>query len=120
MTLYSCLLFWSIMNGIDPSLTKAVISVESNGNPFALGKSGDSGLMQIRHKYVPESQLQLFQSCTNIMRGTALLRTAREKCKHTLDRTFVVCYNLGVAGGSRLKYPKKWRYYVKVTGAMND
>lgn len=106
------------MNGINPAVTNAVISVESKGNPFALGRHGDSGLMQIRHKYVPESQSQLFQSCTNVMRGTALLKQAREKCKHTVDNTFVVCYNLGTTGGSRLRFPKKWNYYVKVTREM--
>lgn len=118
MVLQSCILFWSLINGIDPSVTEAVIKVESNYNQFALGKHGDSGLMQIRHKYVPETKLQLFNSCTNVMRGTELLRKAKEKCKHTVDNTFVVCYNLGITGGSKLRYPKKWRYYTKIKGEI--
>lgn len=115
MSLQGCILFWSLFHGVDPAVTKAVISVESNGNPFALGRLGDSGLMQIRHKYVPETQLQLMNSCTNIMRGTQLLAKAKSACKHTVDRTWLVCYNLGITGGSRIRFPKKWNYYKKVT-----
>lgn len=118
MTLTSCILFWSFMNGIPPQITEAVISVESQGNPYAKGSLDDSGLMQIRAKYVPESAQQLYQSCTNVMRGTELLRLAREKCKHTVDNTWLNCYNLGIAGGSKLKYPKKWRYYKKFVGKI--
>jgi hypothetical protein len=118
MVLQSCLLFWSLINGIDPQVTQAVIKVESNYNQMAVGRHGDSGLMQIRHKLVPESQLQLLTSCTNIMRGTDLLRKAKEKCKNCVDITWVNCYNLGARGCQKLKYPKRWRYYVKVTKEM--
>jgi membrane-bound lytic murein transglycosylase MltF len=118
MTLQSCVLFWSLLHGIDPSLTNAVISVESNGNPFALGQTGDSGMMQIRPKFVPETRLQLFQSCTNVMRGTALLSAARKMCKHTVDKTWIVCFNLGVTGGRKIRFPKSQTYYKKVMGKL--
>ncbi len=119
-TLLGCVFFWSAMNGLDHRVTQAIISVESNGNPLALGRLRDSGLMQIRPQFVPYSQKQLLQSCTNIMVGTALLKKAKEKCKHKIDKTWVTCYNLGVRGGSRLKYPKKWAYYVKVTKKLEE
>lgn len=112
--LASCVLFYSFLAGIDPNLTNAVIQVESRGNPFAVGKLDDSGLMQIRHKFVPETQQQLFQGCTNIKRGVALLKQAREKCKHKLDNTWLVCYNLGTKGGAKIRYPSKFIYYKKV------
>lgn len=115
MTLASCILFYSFLNGVDPRITDAVIKVESEGNPFALSRDKkDGGLMQIRHKYVPETKHQLFQSCTNVMRGTALLKQAMQKCKHKANNTWLTCYNLGVAGGSRIRYPKLWPYYRKV------
>lgn len=115
MTLYSCVLFFSMMNGIDPALTQAVIKVESNGNPYALSPDKlDGGLMQVRIKYVPESRLQLFNPCTNIRRGTFLLAQAKKRCKHTIDNMWLVCYNAGVRGGSRLRFPRKFPYYVKV------
>lgn len=115
MTLLSCIYFYSFLNGIDPQITKAVIQVESNGNPYALSKDKhDGGLMQIRKKYVPETMRQLFNPCTNVKRGTALLKQAMDKCKHKAENTWLVCYNVGVAGGNRIRWPKKFPYYKKV------
>lgn len=119
MTLYSCILFYSFMSGIDPALTQAVIKVESNGNPYALSPDKmDGGLMQIRIKYVPETKLQLFQSCTNVQRGVLILKNAKDKCKLCIDKTWVIGYNLGIAGAKRIKHPKKFPYYKKIMGAM--
>ena len=114
----SCVLFYSLLAGIDPRVTQAVIQVESNGNPFALGRNQDSGLMQIRHQFVPETQQQLFQSCTNIRRGVELLKQAREKCKHKLNNTWLVCYNVGIKGGQKIRHPSKFIYYKKVMQEM--
>ena len=116
----SCVIFYSFLAGIDPSITNAVIEVESKGNPFALGKNQDSGLMQIRHQFVPETQQQLFQGCTNIKRGVALLKQAREKCKHKLDNTWLVCFNAGLKGGSKLRYPSSFIYYKKVMSQLKN
>lgn len=116
--LASCVLFYSFLAGIDPTITNAVIQVESRGNPYAIGKLDDSGLMQIRHKFVPETQQQLFQGCTNIMRGVDILKQAKEKCKHKLNKTWLVCYNLGIAGGSKIKHPTRFIYYKKVMKEM--
>ena len=114
MTLFSCVLFYSMLSGVDPEITNAVIKVESDGNPMALGKSGDSGLMQVRHQFVPETQQQLFNPCTNVRRGISLLKKAKDSCKHKLNNTWLVCYNLGLTGGSRIKYPREFIYYKKV------
>jgi soluble lytic murein transglycosylase-like protein len=110
----SCVLFYSLMAGIDPQITHAVIEVESRGNPFAVGKLGDSGLMQVRHQFVPETQQQLFQGCTNIMRGVSLLKQAKDKCVHKLNNTWLTCYNLGIRGGLKIKHPSKFIYYKKI------
>lgn len=120
MTLLSCIYFWSMINGIDPALTKAVIKVESNFNQMAVGSKGDSGLMQVRHKLVPESQLQLFNSCTNVMRGTTILAQAKQKCKHKVDNTWLICFNTGIAGGRKIKNPKKQSYYKKIVAKMEE
>lgn len=114
MTIASCVLFYSLLNGVNPQLTESIIQIESRGNTFALGTQGDSGLMQIRHQFVPETQLQLFNPCTNIRRGVKLLKEAKEKCIHKLNYTWVVCYNLGIRGGKKIKHPKKFPYYLKV------
>lgn len=107
-----------MVNGISPSLTQAVIAVESSGNVFAQGSVGEIGLMQIRPEFVPESPLQLGQSCTNVMVGTAILREMKHKCKHTLDRTFLICYNQGRKSAARIRFPKSQSYYKKVIAKM--
>lgn len=120
MPIYSCVLFYSLLAGVDPTITDAVIKVESNGNPFALGKLGDSGLMQIRHRFVPETQQQLFQGCTNIKRGVELLQKAKNACRHKLNNTWLVCYNAGLKGGSKIKNPTNFIYYKKVMSAIKN
>lgn len=121
MTLYSCLLFWSFMNGLDPRMTQAVISVESNGRVFAVGSShGEIGLLQIRPQFVPETRLQLFQSCTNIMVGTRILGQLKRKCKLCIDKTWVNSYNLGITGARKLRYPTLWKYHKKIVARLEE
>jgi soluble lytic murein transglycosylase-like protein len=118
LTLASCILFYSFLHQVDPQIVSAVIDVESGGNPYALGAAGDSGMMQIRSKYVPETRLQLFNPCTNVRRGVQLLKQAMVRCKHKADMTWIVCYNLGITGGSRIRYPKLFPYYKKMARRM--
>jgi soluble lytic murein transglycosylase-like protein len=120
MTLASCVLFWSFMNGIDPAITKAVIKVESNGNPLAVGQGKDFGLMQVRQKFVPYSKLQLLNSCTNVMIGTQLLAKAKASCKKCIDKTWINAYNLGHSGAKKLKYPRKFAYYRKIAAVLGE
>jgi soluble lytic murein transglycosylase len=111
--MYSCILFFSLLNGIDPVLTQSVIAVESKGDPNAIGSVGERGLMQIRPEFVPETALQLMQPCTNVQRGTQLLSDLKKKYGR-FDNTFVNCYNLGETGCKRIKHPKLFSYYKKV------
>lgn len=120
MNLLSCIIYFSTLNGIDPQLTKAIISVESNWKIEAVNQNEDFGLMQVRKRYVKETKKQLLDPCTNIRVGTEILKQAKERCKHRVDLEFVTCYNLGIAGGSRIKYPRKFPYYTKVLKAFND
>ena len=120
MTLASCVIFYSFLAGISPDVTNAVIQVESRGNPFAVGKLGDSGLMQVRHQFVPETQKQLLQSCTNVKRGVELLKKAKEKCKHKANLTWLTCYNLGHRGAARLRNPSTFIYYKKVMSELKN
>ncbi len=117
-SILSCIYFYSALNGINPQITQAVIKVESNGNARAVGQVGELGLMQVRPEHVPVSRLMLFDPCTNIKYGTAILKRAMNKCKHQLDNTWINCFNLGVRGGSRLKHPKKFLYYKKIVANL--
>ena len=117
--IYSCILFYSLLNGIDPKLTQAIIQVESSGRPYAIGTINEIGLMQIRPEFVPETALQLQQPCTNIMRGTAILADMKANCKHTKDNTWIICYNLGKSKAAKFKHPRLWKYYKKVIAQLN-
>lgn len=114
-TLAACILHFSLLHDINPAVTTAIIKLESNFNPVAVGLVGEVGLMQIRPEYVPETKEELFDPCINVKRGTFLLSQAKKYCKHTVDRTWVNCYNLGMTGGSKLKHPKLFPYYKKFT-----
>lgn len=118
MIIPSCVLFYSLINGINPIITKSIIQIESNGNPYSFGTKDDVGLMQIRSKFVPENEIQLLNPCTNIKRGVQLLKKYKEKCVHRLDNTWVICYNLGISGARKIKYPKKFSYYKKFTSVF--
>lgn len=120
MTIISCIMYFSIINGIDPALTKAVIQVESNWNTKAVNEDKDFGLMQVREKYVKENKKQLMNPCTNVKVGTDILRNAKENCKHKEDNTWVICFNVGVTGGNKIKHPKLFPYYKKVMKAYNE
>jgi soluble lytic murein transglycosylase-like protein len=113
-----CILFFSLLNGIDPAVTTAVVATESSGKPLAVGAGKDYGLMQVRAKHVPWTKLQLLQPCTNIMVGTALLAKAKERCVHKLDKTWLVCYNRGMAGARKVRLPKLDKYYLKIVARL--
>lgn len=100
--------------GIDPNLATAVAIQESSLNPRAVGAVGEIGLFQIRPKYSKFSTEELFNPIINITQGLIMLQFAKKYCKHKVDRTWLVCYNLGVTGGLKIKYPKKFDYYKKV------
>ena len=117
-SLLSCIYFYSALNQIDPRITHAVISVESNWNTQAVGTLNEQGLMQVRPEHVPVSIAQLRDPCTNIKYGTAILKRAMNKCKHQLDNTWVLCFNLGLAGGKKIKHPKKYPYYLKIVSKL--
>lgn len=120
-TLSACIYFWSFLHGVSPQVTEAVIQVESSGKVFAVGKShGEIGLMQIRDKYVPETKLQLFQSCTNVMVGTRILGQLKKECPMCIDKVYVNMYNLGRSGSKKLRYPRLWGYHRKVLLAMEE
>lgn len=98
----------------------AVAKVESRLNPNAVGPLGEIGLMQVRPEYSKFSRDQLFDPTINIQEGLRILSEAKRKCKHKVDKLWLNCYNLGVRGGSRLKYPHKFPYYIKVMNRIAD
>jgi soluble lytic murein transglycosylase-like protein len=95
-------------------LVHSVIQVESSWNTKAVGPQGEVGLMQLVPRYVPVSRERLFNPRENIHYGVKALVWARTHCKHQKDNTFILCYNRGIAGGSRVENPYEDAYYKKV------
>lgn len=103
---------------INPNLALAISKQESSLNPKAVGSVGEVGLFQVRPKYSKFSRKELFNVQINITEGLRMLKFAKDHCKHQLDFTWIICYNLGVTGGSKVRYPKKFEYYKKVMGRL--
>jgi soluble lytic murein transglycosylase-like protein len=108
------------MNGVHPQLTQAVVSIESSGNPFAVGAVKEVGLMQIRPEFSRFSRKQLLNSCTNVMAGTEILGKLKRDCKLCIDKIYVNGYNLGVTKARKLKHPRLWKYHKKVLAKLEE
>lgn len=107
----------SLYMGIDPEIALAVVDVESKFNVNAVGSLNEQSLFQVLPQYSKYSIKQLKDPVINIREGLRMLKYAKDNCKHKLDKTWILCYNLGVAGGAKIKYPKKFIYYKKVMSA---
>lgn len=114
MTIVTAIMYYASVYALDPALVLAIAKTESQLNTFAVGSHGEIGLMQVLPKYSKVSVGDLFSPEKNIAEGARKLAEARDRCAHKKDNTWVICFNLGVAGGSRIKYPKQFEYYRRV------
>lgn len=103
--------FASVYN-IDPILVQAIIKVESNYNPKAIGAAGEVGLMQIHPKYHPQISKN---PAKNVLMGIKILYMYKKQCYPKFKDAWFICYNLGP--NKHLKYPHKFAYYKKVVKA---
>jgi hypothetical protein len=97
---------------VDPRLVLAVIEVESQYNPKAVGKYGEVGLMQLHPRYFPEASFNVER---NVLMGTAFLAIVRDGCPAQEGITWVNCYNRGT--NVALPFPKHTKYYQRVLQA---
>ncbi|HAR96690.1 MAG TPA: lytic transglycosylase [Deltaproteobacteria bacterium] len=82
-------------HGIDPSLVKAVMIAESNGNPNAVSNKGARGLMQIMPSTGHLLDLQNpFDPSENIQAGAKYLKQLHELFKGNLELV-LAAYNAG-------------------------
>ncbi len=104
----SLIVYLSIVNGFDPDVALSIARIESNLNPYAIGALNEQGLFQIRYNNINQSGV-----IPNILRGIAMLKETKLKCKHKLHNSFVVCFNYGISGGSKTISPMNTKYYKK-------
>jgi soluble lytic murein transglycosylase-like protein len=85
-----------LVHGVDPSLIRAVVQTESDGNPLAVSRAGAQGLMQI----MPATAAELgignpFDPVQNIMGGTLYLRRLLNRY-HGDVKLALAAYNWGM------------------------
>lgn len=107
--------YYSAVYGIDPKLSLAVAKHESKMNPIAVGSKGELGLFQLMPSSFPKvSKKELIKPETNIKLAIKYLGWLKKNCNHQMDNTYLVCYNYGINNAKKVKYPKKFPYYVSV------
>lgn len=117
-TLLALIMKYSLIYNVDPFLALAVAKVESNYNQQAIGSLGEVGVFQVRPEFYPTVDLHILKN--NVRIGVKHLAKALKECKHKEDYTGVLCYNLGSAAASRIKHPKLFPYYKKVSRFYNE
>lgn len=105
---------------IDSSLAISVAKVESKLNPNAIGLLKEVGLFQVRPEYSKYTSEQLKDPKTNIKEGLRILAEAKRRCVHKANKMYTICFNRGIAGGSKVKDPANDKYYLKVFKKMNE
>jgi hypothetical protein len=121
LELLTTILIASSAQNVDPYLVAAVVQVESQFNANRVGDLGEIGLMQLRPEYFSkENPQRLFNPRRNIEIGVRYLKEVQAHCKYKSAHTFVVCYNAGITGGSRLLRPKEFAYYLKIDKAYSE
>lgn len=101
---------------MDPDIVLAVITVESNWNPYRKGKHGEIGLMQLLPEYFPTAKVGDVDG--NIRLGVKHLAFVRAHCPARHELTWLTCYNNGV--NRRPKHPTLHPYYKKVMNAYQE
>jgi soluble lytic murein transglycosylase-like protein len=100
--------------GIDPALIKAVISVESNGNPKAVSPAGAQGLMQLMPKTAAELGVtDPFDPVQNIRAGTRYLSQLHNRYQGDL-KLMLAAYNWGMGNLEKKPemLPRETRNYI--------
>lgn len=106
---------YALFNGIDSQLAFQIAKTESSMNPNAISNTGDGGLFQLNNKsHLFHNEKWRFIPAVNISLALHNLSIFKKTCKHRLNNSYVLCYNMGKKGASRIKYPYEQTYYKKM------
>lgn len=105
----------SMQYGVDPSISLAIIEVESSFKPEAKGKHGEIGLMQLKPKFFPGVSQDVH---SNLEYGIKYLSEVKRVCKGFKGTTWVICYNQGPRSARGITAPSRQRYYRRVAAAL--
>ncbi len=100
--------------GIEPALIKAVISVESRGNPQAVSPAGARGLMQLMPKTAADLGVtDSFDPAQNIQAGTRYLSQLLDRYQGNL-KLALAAYNWGMGNLEKnpASLPRETRNYI--------
>lgn len=101
-------------HGLDPKLVLAIIEVESNFNPKAVGRThGELGLMQLRPEFHACASLE---ELANILCGVKYLSKLKSRFESRLGTAWFVRYNWGES--RPLPAPKQTHYFRRVQRAI--
>jgi len=106
-------------NKLDPNLVKAVIGVESGGNPTAVSSKGALGLMQLAPSTAQRFGVgDVFDPAQNVEGGARYLRTLLNRYNGNLEKA-LAAYNAGEnaveRSGGVPNYPETRAYVQRVT-----
>lgn len=109
--------------GIDPTLVKAIIQVESSFNPNAVSKVGASGLMQLMSKTAAKYKVtNRFDPKQNINGGVQHLKYLMGRFDSKINLV-LAAYNAGSSAvekyGGIPPYTETQNYVIKVKSAQN-
>jgi soluble lytic murein transglycosylase-like protein len=118
--------FYSLKYGVPYEIILAVITIESSGNPEAVGRDNEFGLMQVRQIAIDDLVMngfnvhdeKTFDTWKNIHQGTAFLKLQINRMRGNVFDG-LRAYNAGQTGANR--NPANGLYYAnKVKGVAEE
>jgi hypothetical protein len=119
--IYLTIALLSSLYGVDSDLAIKLAKIESNFNPKAMSKTKDGGLFQLNTRYHKfHNPNWIFDIEINSHRAMKTLANLKTKCNLKFKNHFVLCYNMGTRGASKLKNPNNQTYIKKLTSVWKN